>query len=360
LKSGLVVLGLAAALLSACSRGAEPPPAAEPTPVRTIERPAAIGWNPVAGAFEAGGAPLRTARLWTFDGSTDGFTGVGSRVTPADPQGLAVSVSDPTLRSPRGLQAPGGQFPLVLVRLTRVAQGRAWDGALYYSTTVHGEGGGWMAMPLDNTPPKIGETVTLVYDMSRQRRGAPDWMQSIVEQVRLDLEAGPGGRFVVHQVAIAAPPPGFVLPGASGPIAIQAVSAPAAMQASSAEIARGLAAATPAPGCNLETATLNAVGDGTALGLTGWISELAAINTSPTGLARLEGPGGDFVAEVRVDEARPDVARHFKGGEAMAASGFSEAFTLPPLPAGDYTASVYRRTPAGWIACRGGGALVVR
>ncbi|WP_374471837.1 hypothetical protein [Phenylobacterium sp.] len=360
MKSGLVVLSLAAALLVACERRPAPPPAAVGTPAQTVERPSAIRWDQAGGVFEAGGVPLRTARLWTFDGSTDGFTGAGSQVTPADPQGLAVSLSDPTLRSPRGLQAPGGQFPLVLVRLTRLGQGRAWDGALYYATTTHGEGAGWLTLPLDNTPPKVGETVTLVYDMSRQRRGAPDWMQAMIEQIRLDLEAGPGARFVVHQVAIAAPPPGLVLPGAPGPIAVQAATPPTPMQPLAADLAGQLAVAAPAGGCNVEEASLAASGEGDGLGLTGWISELGAFNTSPTGFARLQGPGGDFGAEIRVDKARPDVARHFNGGDTLAASGFSQAFTLPPLPPGVYTPWVYRRTPGGWIACKGAQALTSR
>jgi hypothetical protein len=197
-------MSLVAALLASCERRPEPPPAAPA--VQLVERPGPVRWNPAAETFELAGAPLRTAKLWTFDGSTDGFTGMGSQVTPAPGQGLAVTVADPTLRSPRGLQVPGAQFPLVIVRLSRVGAGEAWDAALYYSTTLHGEAIDWFGKPLDKTPPKVGETVTLVYDMSRQANGAPDWLESVVDQIRLDIEDRPGGRFLIHQIAIAENP----------------------------------------------------------------------------------------------------------------------------------------------------------
>ncbi|HVI30640.1 hypothetical protein [Phenylobacterium sp.] len=212
MKSGLIVLSLAAVLLASCDRKADAPAAPAPAgpAAPTTERAASVRWNPTAGAFEMGGAALRTAKVWTFDGSTDGFTGVGSQLAPADGQGLAVTIADPTVRSPSGLAIPGGQYPLVIVRLTRVGGGEGWDGALYYSTAAHGEGIGWLGKPIDNEAPKLNETVTLVYDMSRQAQGGPDWTQSVIDQIRLDIEDKPGGRFVIHQVAIAEnpnPPP---------------------------------------------------------------------------------------------------------------------------------------------------------
>jgi len=224
-KSGLIALSLAAVLLASCDRKAETPAALAPAgpAAPATERAASVRWNPTAGAFEMGGVPLRTAKLWTFDGSTDGFTGVGSQLAPADGQGLAVTIADPTVRSPRGLAIPGGQYPLVIVRLTRVGAGEAWDGALYYSTAAHGEGINWLGKPVDNEAPKLNETVTLVYDMRRQAQGGPDWTQSVIDQIRLDIEDRPGGRFVIHQVAIAEnpnPPPAD--PAAAAPAADQA------------------------------------------------------------------------------------------------------------------------------------------
>jgi hypothetical protein len=343
-KSGLVVLCLSAALLVSCDRKPAPAPQPVVAPVQTAERAGPVRWNAAAGVFEIGGAPLRTARLWTFDGSTDGFVGQGSEVIPADPQGLAVTMANSPLRSPRGLQAPGAQFPLVLVRLTRLAAGQGWNGALYYSTTLHGEGGDWLGLPLDNTPPKVGETVTLVYDMSRQARGAPDWTESVIEQIRLDLEGRGGGRFVIHQVALAAPSDGVALPAAGG-------SAAGVMEPVPAELRDRLAPAPVAKGCNVEEAALTRAGEGEILSLAGWISELGPANTSPEGLARLQGPGGDFVAALTVNGPRKDVARHFDLPSAHD-SGFSATLRLPQLTPGSYSAWVYRRTPTGWVVCK--------
>ena len=195
--------GAAVLLLAACGRSSQPAPdAPHALEAKTTERTGPVRWNAATGGFELAGKPLKSVKLWTFDGSTDGFTPVKSQVSPAPDQGLAVKMVDPTLRSPKGLNVPGGQFPLVLVRLTRTAAGEAWDGALYYSTAGHSEEIKFLGKPLDNTSPAVNETVTLVYDMSRQAIGAPDWSQSTIDQIRLDIEDKAGGGFVVHQIAI--------------------------------------------------------------------------------------------------------------------------------------------------------------
>ena len=206
-------------LLTACDRpGATAPPAAPVPPAASgSERPGPVRWNPTAGGFELGGKPLKTVKLWTFDGSTDGFTPVRSKVEPAAGQGLLVHLVDPTLRSPKGLNVPGGQYPLVLVRLTRTAAGAAWDGALYYATANHPEAIKFLGKPLDGAAPSMNETVTLVYDMSRQAIGGQDWSQSTIDQIRLDIEDKAGGAFVIHQVAIAEnPDPAALSPQPAG------------------------------------------------------------------------------------------------------------------------------------------------
>src|SRR5579859_3278350 len=209
--------------MTACHRPAvKDQSAAAPVPVGP-ERAGPVRWNAAAGGFELGGKPLKTVKLWTFDGSTEGFTTVGSRISPAPGQGIAVAMADPTLRSPKGLNVPGGQYPLVLVRLTRTAPASARDGALYYSTAAHGEAISYLGKPLSGADPKVGETTTLVYDMSHQALGGPDWMASIINQIRFDIEDKPGGAFVIRQIAItepldptaaSSPPPPAALPAA--------------------------------------------------------------------------------------------------------------------------------------------------
>jgi hypothetical protein len=204
-------LAVAAALVVACSRPADQTQAPAVSAGPTVERAGPVAWNATTGAFELSGKPLKTAKLWTFDGSTDGFTGGRSVVAPAQGEGLAVTIVDPALRSPTGLDVPGGQYSQVIVRLTRVAAGGAWDGALYYATPAHPDSPAFLAKPT-GAQPALGETVTLVYDMSRPAAGAGDWLESRIDHIRLDLEDKAGARFVIHQVAIAenpnaAPPP---------------------------------------------------------------------------------------------------------------------------------------------------------
>jgi hypothetical protein len=200
-------IGLAAvaALLASCHRPADK--AQGPVAVAPVgpERDSPVHWNATTGGFEFNGRALKTVKLWTFDGSTDGFTAMGSKITPAAGQGIAVTIADPTIRSPKGLNVPGAQYPVVLVRLTRTAPASAWDGALYYSTGAHGETISFLGKPTSGADPKVGETTTLVYDMSHQALGAPDWMQSTINQIRLDVEDKPGGAFLIRQIAITEP-----------------------------------------------------------------------------------------------------------------------------------------------------------
>jgi len=220
-------LTAAAVVLASCHRKAEEAqaPAAPPVAAES-ERTSPVHWNAAAGAFELGGKALKTVKLWTFDGSTDGFTALGTRIAPAAGQGITVTIADPTIRSPKGLNVPGQQYALVLVRLTRVQAGSGWDGALYYSTANHPETINFLGKPLSGANPKVGETTTLVYDMSRQALGAPDWSQSTIDQIRFDIEDKPGGVFVIRQVAIAENPDPAALAPMAAPAAAPAPAKP--------------------------------------------------------------------------------------------------------------------------------------
>jgi hypothetical protein len=209
------ILPLLAALilpLAACGRSEDPPQRLRM--IQGQERPAPVAWNGASGGFELAGKPLRTVKLWTFDGSTEGFTAPKSEVLPAEGPGLHVRLRGPILRSPRGLAVDGSVYSLVLVRLTRLKAGGGWDGALYYATPLHGESAQFVGKPLQGADPAVGETTVLIYDMRHLAAGGGDWKTAEIDQIRLDLEDRPGGEFLIHQVAIAeradlsgAPPP---------------------------------------------------------------------------------------------------------------------------------------------------------
>lgn len=167
-------------------------------------RPQPIRWNEAEQRFELNGAPLRAEKLWTFDGSTDGFTMTGGEATLAKGPGLWVAnqSGDPILRTPSALNVDGSVNTLVLVRVTRATAGGAWSGDLHYVTAAHGESAEFVALPVSGANPAVNETTILVYDMSRLRKGGADWTQSLIQQVRLDFEDQAGGEFLVRQVAI--------------------------------------------------------------------------------------------------------------------------------------------------------------
>lgn len=227
----LLITAALAAVLPALGACDQPAPwaraAAAPQPVKTAEnlRRQAVRWNQDAERFEIEGAPLKAGRLWTFDGSTEGFVLSGGDALPAAVAGLELRNldADPILRSPRGLELDGSRYSLLLVRLTRTRAGADWDGTAFYSTAAHGESGEFQATPIAGANPAVNETVVLVYDMANLARGGEDWKSSLVDQIRLDTDDGAGGAFTVHQVAITENP---------GPAALaQAPANPAAIAA---------------------------------------------------------------------------------------------------------------------------------
>ena len=209
MKLSQLALALAALVLplSACdqpapwARAAGAPVVAE---VASTPRPQTIMWNEGKDAFEIAGKPLKAGRLWTFDGSTEGFVLTGGAALPGAPVGLEIQNerADPMLRSPTGLALDGRRFSLVLVRMTRTRPGAAWDGAIFYRTANHGESGEFQAKPVDGANPAVNETVVVVYDMSRLKNGGDDWQTSQIDQIRLDTDDQAGGGFVIHQIAV--------------------------------------------------------------------------------------------------------------------------------------------------------------
>jgi hypothetical protein len=210
---------LAATALSACDQAAKRTPklAPKPAPVAAAaaaavgvgtEIPGPIQWDRAHGAFVYNGQPLRAEKLWTFDGTTDGFAAANGDITPTEGTGLFLNeiAADPILRTPRGLNIDGHTRSLVIVRVTRVRPATPFDGSVYYTTANHGEQAAFHARPVAGKDPAVGETTTLVFDMHKLSKGDLDWRDSIIEQVRIDLDDGSGGAFVVRQVAIAQNP----------------------------------------------------------------------------------------------------------------------------------------------------------
>lgn len=192
------------------------------------ERAVPIHWDAAKGAFVFNGQPLRAEKLWTFDGATDGFSIIHGELTPAEHSGLVVQIGgrDAVLRTPRGLNVEGATRSLLILRLTRRVAVKPWDPTVYYSTPAHGEAQAYFAKPALGADPRAGETVTMVFNMHRLASGEADWKSSTVDQVRLDVDEGPGGAFVIHQVAIAQDP-GGVFPPPPAPPNAEAPARPA-------------------------------------------------------------------------------------------------------------------------------------
>jgi hypothetical protein len=227
--STAVLAALALSALAACDQAQPRKPHRAPTPTTANvvlpvvaaggpirETPGPVIWDAAKGAFVFNGQPLRAEKLWTFDGTTEGFTMGNGEVAPADGAGLSVNELGPDsqTRTPRGLNVDGHTRSLVIVRATRVRPAAPFDGSVYYTTAAHGETAAFHARPVAGKDPAVGETTTLVFDMHRLSKGDLDWRNSIIDQVRIDLDDGSGGAFIVRQVAIALDPGGIPLAAA--------------------------------------------------------------------------------------------------------------------------------------------------
>lgn len=176
-----------------------------------VEKQGPITWNTGASRFEFGGQPLTVGRLWNFAEGPQDFVPRGALSGPVEGSGLAVTEAggDAAMRSIAGLNLEGGKHPLVIVRLTRIRAGDLWDGSLFYTTASHGESEQFKGKAPKEANPALNETVTLVYDMAKLRRGGDDWLKSTIDQIRFDLDDAPGGAFIIHQIAFAARPAGY-------------------------------------------------------------------------------------------------------------------------------------------------------
>lgn len=214
-RSTLLLATAACLIVAACDKpkGAPAEPAA-PAPVAEVARPApvrpaeSVKWDESNGRFTVDGTVLKTAHLWRFDGSTEGFSSAAAQIEPAKGGGLRVveQAIDTIIRSPQNLAIEGGRYNGVLVRLTREKEADKWDGSLFFTTAAHGESAGFFGKPLRGADPVAGETTIMVYDMASLRKGGGDWTASTITALRLDLDDQPGGQFVIHQIAVVALP----------------------------------------------------------------------------------------------------------------------------------------------------------
>ncbi|MDZ4321349.1 MAG: hypothetical protein U1A07_21345 [Phenylobacterium sp.] len=184
-----------ALVLSACDKPA-------PSPSRLSR---AVFWDEGARAFRHRDGALSLVRMWDFAAGDEGFSATQADLHHRPGLGLeaASRSNDPQLRSPGDLGVRGAAAPLVLVRLRRIIITGPWDGALYYSTSRHGESADYMGLPLAPPRPTPEVWSILVYDMRRPTHGGGDWRRSEISQIRLDLDAAPGGLTLISHIALA-------------------------------------------------------------------------------------------------------------------------------------------------------------
>lgn len=123
-------------------------------------------------------------------------TGGLSLTAPAEP-----AAPDLVIRSPI-IAIAGSDYSSLTVDLEAVVPAADLDLALYYSTTVHGEGYEYRGAPSDGAPLSAGERRVLVYDMSNPPAGGTDWVDSTIQQIRFDLPQGANSNYIVHSIKL--------------------------------------------------------------------------------------------------------------------------------------------------------------
>lgn len=208
----------AALLLAGCDKPAQDKagktdanaPAASLAKKRPARVAEPIQWDDAQKTFVKNGQALETAKLWTFATSTEAFVGAGATLSVAPGGGLKVvgTLFDSIVRSPKGLDVDGSSYNTILVRVERVKDTARWDGTIFWTTGAHAESASYMVGPIRGADPAVGETTTMVYNMTKPFKGGDDWTTSTINSLRLDLDDDAGGEFIIHQIAIVNVPGG--------------------------------------------------------------------------------------------------------------------------------------------------------
>jgi len=154
---------------------------------------------------------LDAAVAYQFDSTVDGWTVAGGTLTwqSGGTVWLSSSGTDPILRSPTGLTINGGLYPLIRMRVKRMA-GNGWDGTVYYITAGHTESGLYCKSIPDPGLVTGGDWVELTWDMHALTAGGADWKDSTIQSFRIDLGNSSADAFLIDWVVV-----GRVAPGGS-------------------------------------------------------------------------------------------------------------------------------------------------
>jgi hypothetical protein len=166
----------------------------------TVNASDILNLKATVGALDAEGG-----QTWEFLTDLDGFTannasivhsGAGTGSIVFTPSG-----ADPSLVS-ETIDISGGIYSQVVARVKRVTSGGTWEGAVTYSTGGHTATSSYIKTIPD---PNLvqGAWTTLTWDMSTLDAGGQDWVNSIIQSIRLDLVSDNAGKFEIDWIIIA-------------------------------------------------------------------------------------------------------------------------------------------------------------
>jgi hypothetical protein len=137
---------------------------------------------------------------WEFDGSADGWEIYGYDAY-TQPTFLQVQATewDPKMRSPR-VALDGDEANVVRMHVRRTLAGNWWHGGIFYRTRIHDEGEPWQNN-IPNTT-RVGEWVTLEWDMRNPTYGGDDWVNSTIFDFRIDLSQDEVSAFDIDWISV--------------------------------------------------------------------------------------------------------------------------------------------------------------
>lgn len=125
---------------------------------------------------------------WNFYNTLNGFNVIGINATLNPTYVTLASLdNDPIFYTPSPLGLNGASNPIIRIKIKRIS-GSGWDGSVFYSTPSHGFSESYKDyMP---QPTWDGEFQTIEVDMANQYIGSPDWISSVINDIRFDFGGG--------------------------------------------------------------------------------------------------------------------------------------------------------------------------
>ena len=152
-------------------------------------------------------ALLRMGVNWGFNGGNDDWDPTDATLdTSGEYIKVTTNSADSQLKSPDDLNIDGSRFTHVVFRMRRTASDNGHDfetPVLFYKTDEHDFLHAYRKAV--GRPLPLNQWITFTFDMTKLTAGGDDWVNSTIQQLRLDVSFQEGDAFDIDFVALGEP-----------------------------------------------------------------------------------------------------------------------------------------------------------